>query len=164
MERIKNKIKKPTYYQIITFVNVLAYQLIQFNINYALSAYTILDSGRFESCKVRSLIVEQFIELTSYFTKGAFTELINEQEAVQTLIHSKHKEKEKIKEANKLLEECKHDSISFEKMDLALILFHGGDNISQFSVKINDETPIKVNVVFDENINTQKYGIILPQI
>ena len=35
------------------------------------------------------------------------------------------------------------------------------DNISQFSVKINEENPVKVNVVYDEDINTQNYGIIL---
>ena len=35
------------------------------------------------------------------------------------------------------------------------------DDISQFSVKINNETPIKVNIVNDEDINTNNYAIIL---
>ena len=41
MEEIKKTINKPTYYQITTFINVLASQLIQFNRNYYLSACTI---------------------------------------------------------------------------------------------------------------------------
>ena len=94
LEQIKKTIKNPTYYQITTFVNVLASQLIQFNRNYCLSACTIIDSGKFQNCSVRSLIINKFIELTRYFTKGAFTELLNEQKIVQTLILSKGKEKE----------------------------------------------------------------------
>ena len=141
LEQIKKTIKNPTYYQITTFVNVLASQLIQFNRNYCLSACTIIDSGKFQNCSVRSLIINKFIELTRYFTKGAFTELLNEQKIVQTLILSKGKEKEKIEKANKLLEECKHDSISFNNMDnLALVLFHGGVNINFFSIITNKKT------------------------
>ena len=98
---------KPTYYQINTFINVLASQLIQFNRNYFLSACTILDTGNFKNCSVRSLIIRKFIDLTKYFTKGAFTELLNEQESVQTLMNSKFNEKEKIEKANNILENHK---------------------------------------------------------
>ena len=146
MEEIYKTIKNPNYYQITTFINVLANQLIQFNRNYFLSACTILDSGRFESCSIRSLIINKFIELTRYFTQGAFTELLNEQKGIQTLINSKSNEKEKIDKANELLEKSKHESISFEKMDLALVFFHGGDNSNFFSIitnkKIDDPTYI----------------------
>ena len=145
-EEIQKTIKKPTYYQITTFINVLANQLIQFNRNYFLSACTILDTGRFNNCSVRSLIIRKFIDLTKYFTKGAFTELLNEQESVQTLMNSKYNEHEKIEKANNILEKCEHESISFEQMDLALIFFHGGDNSNFFSIitnkKPNDQTYI----------------------
>ena len=137
MDEIKKEIKNPTYYQITTFINVLASQLIQFNRNYFLSACTILDSGRFNNCSVRSLIVRKFIELTRYFTKGAFTELLNEQEKVLTLINSKGNEKIKKEKANLLLEEFQHESISFKNMDLALVFFHGGDNSNYFSIITN---------------------------
>ena len=136
---IKKTIKKPTYYQIVTFINVLANQLIQFNRNYFLSACTILDTGRFDNCLVRSLIIRKFIDLTKYFTKGAFTELLNEQEDVLNLIHKKKNEQEKIEKANNILENFKHESISFNKMDLALIFFHGGDNSNYFSIITNKD-------------------------
>jgi len=139
MKEIKKSIEKPTYYQITTFINVLASQLIQFNRNYFLSACTILDTGNVKNCSVRSLIIRKFIDLTKYFTKGAFTELLNEQESVQTLMNNKFNEKEKIEKANNILENHKHDSISFEKMDLALIFFHGGNNSVFFSIITNKE-------------------------
>ena len=137
MEEIRKTIKKPTYYQITTFINVLANQLIQFNRNFFLSACTILDTGKFDNCSIRSLIIRKFIELTRYFTKGAFTELLNEQEGIQTLRNSNCNEKEKIEKANNILENCEHESISFEKMDLALVFFHGGDNSNFFSIITN---------------------------
>jgi len=137
MEEIKKTIEKPTYYQITTFINVLANQLIQFNRNYILSACTILDTGKINNCSVRSLIVRKFIDLTKYFTKGAFTELLNEQKSIQEIIHKKYNDKKKIEKANNILENHKHDSISFEKMDLALIFFHGGNNSVLFSIITN---------------------------
>ena len=141
MDEIHKTIKKPTYYQIATFINVLASQLIQFNVNFYLSACTILDSGKYNNCAIRSLIVKNFIELTRYFTKGAFTELINEQKIVQTLMQSRGNEKEKIEKANQLLEECKHESISFNSMDnLGLIFFHGGNKSTGFSIITNKKT------------------------
>ena len=98
------KINKPTYYQINIFVNVLSSQSIQFNRNYGLSGCTILDSGRFDDCVIRSFIINKFIDLTSYFTKSAFTELLIEQKGVQTLIQSKKKAKSKDGELKPLKE------------------------------------------------------------
>ena len=156
LETIHRTIKRPNYYQINTFINVLSSQLIQFNRNFGLSACTFLDSASFNNCAIRSFIIQKFIDLTGYFTNGAFTELLNEQKGVQTLMKSKRSEKEKIEEANKLLEECKHDSISFEKMDLALVFFHGGNNCDFFSIitnkKIND--PIYINLLGLRNFQT----------
>ena len=137
MDEIKVTIPKPTYYQITTFIDVLANQLIQFNRNFYLSACTIIDSGKFSNCCVRSLIVKKFIELTRYFTKGAFTELLNEQKETQSFLTNKYNEKEEMLKANKILESYKHDSISYDRMDLALVLFHGGDNSNYFSIITN---------------------------
>ena len=136
-DEIKKTIPKPTYYQITTFIDILANQLIQFNRNYFLSACTIIDSGKFHNCCVRSLIVNKFIELTRYFTKGAYTELLNEQKETQNILTYKFNETEEMIKANNKLEDWKHESISYDKMDLALILFHGGDNSNYFSIITN---------------------------
>ena len=136
-DEIKKTIPYPTYYQITTFINVLADQLVRFNRNFFLSACTILDSGRFNSCSLRSLIIRNFINLTKYFTKGAFTEILNEQKDILTLMNQKYTEKEKINKANNIFENCIHESISFRNMDLALIFFYGGDNSNYFSIITN---------------------------
>ena len=146
MEEIKKDIKKPTYYQITTFINVLANQLIQFNRNYYLSACTLLDVGLNNCCFIRSLIIKKFIDLTRYFTKGAFTELLNEQKEVQTLLLKKFDENKIIEKANDILENCTHESISFEKMDLALVFFHGGDNSNYFSIITNKKPEDKTYI------------------
>ena len=39
-------------------------------------------------------------------------------------------------------------------------IFFWIDDISQNSVKINEEKPVNVNIVNDEDINTQNYGVI----
>ena len=144
MEEIKKTIIKPTYYQITTFIDVLADQLIRFKRNFDLSACTLLDTGNEKNCVVRSLIIRNFINLTGYFTKGAFTELLNEQEGTQILIHSKFNESEKITEANMLLDKCIHEPISFEDMDLALVFFHGGDKSDFFSIITNKNPNDKI--------------------
>ena len=156
MEEIKKSIEKPTYYQIITFINVLANQLIQFNRNYFLSACTLLDTGNIQNCSIRSLIIRKFIDLTKYFTKGAFTEMLNEQKSIQTLLNSKFYENEEIEKANNILEKCVHESISFEKMDLALFFFHGGNNSNFFSIITNKESndPIYIDLLNLKNFQS----------
>ena len=145
IEEIKKEIKVPNYYKINTFIKVLASQLILFNRNYYLSACTLIDlnKGTLEYCKVRSIIIKKFISLTSFFTKGAFSELIKEQNIAQKLIQKKIKESKKIENANNILENCKHEPISFENIEnLALVLFHEGDDSNLFSIitnKLNDK-------------------------
>ena len=82
-----NQTSKITYYQITTFINILAEQLKKFNINTLLSASTILDTvGLEEKCFIRTIILENLIKLSNFFTKGSFTQLIKEQEEAQNLI------------------------------------------------------------------------------
>ena len=145
MEEIKN-IEKPNYYQITSFIDFLANQLIQFNKNFALSACTIIDSGNFDNCELRSLIIRKFIEISIYFTKGAFTELKNEQKYLQDLLKNKYNEEQKKEKVNTILENCKHKFISFNDIDLALIFFHGGNNSDIFSIITNANTNKKVYI------------------
>ena len=121
-EAIKS-IEKPTYYQINTFINFLANQLIQFNKNFYLSACTFIDSDKLNYCEFRSMIVNKFIELSRYFTKGAFTQLIKEQENFNN--------------SNKIPEEYEHESISFYKMDLAFVFFYGGNKSNGLCIITN---------------------------
>ena len=158
------KINRPTYYQIITFIKVLSNQLIQFNRNYLLSACTIIDTGNFNNCSVRSLIIRKFIDISSYFAKGAFTKLKEEQKAIQDLMGNKNNDKEKIEQDNKILEDCKHKTISFEDIDLALIFFHGGNNIDFFSIITNKQPEDKTYKELLRIVNLQSGNDIIKRI
>ena len=73
---IKETLKEPTYYQIVSFINILASQLKKFNKNYFLNTHQlILDKGLNQS-SFRTFIVKNFIEVSKYFAEGAFTKII----------------------------------------------------------------------------------------
>ena len=138
MEKLKEcKIDNPNYYQINTFLKVLASQLVQFTRNKVLSICTLIDSKKLDSCKIRSYIIQKFIDITCYFAKGTFTELIKEQKDIQEEMQKKYEEKDKLQFANDILQNYKHEFISFDKLDLALVFFHGGDKCDIFSIITN---------------------------
>ena len=161
MDAIKD-IKNPTYYQVNSFINVLASQLILFNQNYYLSPCTLINTRNFKNCKVRSMIVKKFIDLTGYFTKGAFSQLIKEQENIQIELQKKYEEEEKIQESNSILENYEHDSISFDKMDLSLVLFHGGNNSVGFSIITNKNPEDNEYKELLNLLNIQSYKNLKP--
>ena len=156
---------KITYYQISTFINILAEQLKKFNNNRALSASTILDTkGLEEKCLVRSLIVKNFIKLSNIFSKGSFTQLINEQNEAQNLIRKKISRNENINEANQIIENFKHEQISFYLIDYAFVLFHGGNDMSLFSIITNKKNTDKEYKDLLDFINMQSLKNVSKQI
>ena len=62
-ESIKG-ITEPTYYQIESFINVLAVQLKKLNQNFFLNAYQLIISNKMNNCLIRNFIVQSFIKLT----------------------------------------------------------------------------------------------------
>jgi len=83
---INKSISLPTYYQINSFINVLAIQLKKFNQNFFLNAYQLATSKGTKACTIRSFIIQSFIKLTRHFTEGAFTNLLKEQEDVHKVL------------------------------------------------------------------------------
>ena len=159
------KASKITYYQITTFINILAEQLKKFNINRILSASTIIDNeGLEEKCFIRSLIIKNLIKISSIFSKGSFTQLVNEQDEAQNLIKKKITKNEKINEANQYIENFKHEPISFYLIDFAFILFHGGDNSSFFTTITNKKKSDKDYINLLDFINMQSLKKVSNQI
>jgi len=134
---IKDLIKKelgiqyPTYYQIISFINVLSGQLKNFSMTFALSAEYLSQAGKllgnqnFKS--LRETMVKGFIQNTIHFTQGAFDKILRAQEEtykvkVEQGAYDENKQEEV---AVKALSEP-GDIISCNKIDPALIFFHEG--------------------------------------
>ena len=136
---IKENVQEPNYYQITSFINVLAVQLKKFNQNYFLNAYQLLTSGGVNSAKIREFIVECFIKLTKHFTEGAYTDLIKNQQKVQKNLLGQYDENADINKAIKDLSNTIHKVVSFDEINPFLLFFHEG-NGELFSIITNGNT------------------------
>ena len=124
-DEIKKDIPEPNYYQIISFIEVLSTQFIKFTKNFNLSA-NILIYYKFEH-NARTFIIESFIKITKYFTKGAFTSILESQETAHKLYFGEYKEEEYIDLAMKSLAGNKHDVVSYANINPSLLFFHEGE-------------------------------------
>ena len=134
-DEIKKKIPEPTYYQIISFINVLAIQLKKLNQNFFLNAYQLILTGK-KINYIRTFIVESFIKITKHFTEGAFTNLLKGQENVHKSLCGIYDEGQDINNAVNNLANYEHEVISFDKIDPSLLFFHEGEGES-FSIITN---------------------------
>ena len=81
-KEIKKKIELPNYYQITSFIDVLATQFKKFNQNFYLNAHIIKMFHNGDRVRIRSLIVESFIKITKYFIEGVFTKIVKKKEII----------------------------------------------------------------------------------
>ena len=153
-DAIKDKIPHPTYYQIISFINVLAIQLKKFNQNTYLNAYQLLTTKSTRGASIRNFIVESFIKLTMHFTEGAFTDLLKNQENTHKIIFGKYNENYDIDNAVNDLANNKHKSVSFNEIDPSLIFFHEGTG-ENFSIITNKKSTDKEYIDLLNLINSQ---------
>ena len=139
---IKQKIEKPTYYQINSFIEVLAVQLIRFNQNYHLSACQLKERYQKVKKNIRTSIVESFINLTKYIIEGSFSGLLEKQEITHKNLAEKnehYEELEDIKNAiNDLANKINLEVISFDSIKDSLLFFHEGVGQS-FSIITNKD-------------------------
>ena len=122
---IKKTIPEPNYYQIKSFIDILATQFKKFNQSY------YLNTNVFEEFNVdralRTFIIESFIKITKYFTKGAFNEILSSQEIFQKQFFGSYNENLDLDSAMKKLAENEHEVVSFNKIDPSLLFFHEGN-------------------------------------
>jgi len=125
-KEIKRRIDLPNYYQIKSFIDVLASQFIKFNQSYHLNAYRRKEFKTHDD-KIRSFIIESFIKITRHFTEGAFTKLIESQnETHKEIFGGVYDESKDTEKAIESLAQDKHDVISFNQIELSLLFFHEG--------------------------------------
>ena len=150
---IKKDYKEPNYYQIRSFIDILATQFIKFNKNYHLSASVLnefnIDEGE------RTFLINSFIEITKYFTKGAYDSILNSQQAVHKLRFGEYNEKEYIDIAMEVLADSKHEIVSFKSINPFLLFFHEGDG-QGFSFITNK---LEHDEEYDKLINLKNYQI-----
>ena len=140
-------IKTPSYYQIISFINVLAGQLRKFSMNYLLAASVLIQyENMFPQFKKKNLkklritLVSSFIKNTIHFTQGTFEKLLNSQlDTYKVEVKQGDYDQQKQNEIAIKALSTPGDIISCKKIDPALVFFHEGDG-QDFSIITNDNT------------------------
>ena len=125
-KKYNENVKNFNYYQIDSFINVLADEFIKFNQNIHIKTLLLFKSVNIRH--LRTLIFEGFIQHSNYFTQGAFTKLINEQKITHKMLFGQYDENEDNRKGINDLAKDKHFTISFDKIDPSLIFFHDGEN------------------------------------
>ena len=139
LESIKTKTLNPTYYQITSFINVLSVQFKKFNQNNYLNAHT-LKSTSINLNKIRNYIIENLIEITKYFTEGAFTDLLKNQEITHETKYGDYDKKQEKNEKEKvvsILAQDNHKIMSFKQIYTTTLLFFHEGNSDTFSIITN---------------------------
>ena len=125
------KVKTPNYYQITSFINLLAAQLKKFSRNMLFSAESIIDGRNhgIDLKDIRIFTINNFIGFTRYFTEGGFINLINNRKEkynprASQFINEDKENEDAIKElADVGEEETRNQLISFDKINPSLLLF-----------------------------------------
>ena len=130
---IKTTITTPNYYQITTFIEVLAEQFTKFGKNYYLEVNTLMER---KITSLRSSIIESFIKITKHFTEGAFTKIVKSQKITHDNLFGIYDENKDNDKAMEELAKTKHEVVSFENIDPSLFFFHEGEGQS-FSIITN---------------------------
>ena len=133
-DEIKTTIKNPNYYQITTFIDVLATQFSKFSKNFYLEASNTLMLKKDYS--IRKTILESFIKLTKHFTEGAFTKIVKSQKRTHDNLFGQYDENKDNEKGMEELAKTEHDVISFKKIDPSLLFFHEGEG-QGFSIITN---------------------------
>ena len=157
-EKIKsvNQIKNPSYFQIKTFIDVLGIIFNDLSRNYFLSSSNLIYLSNIEEAiNFRRIILEICINITKYFTQGAFDELLQGQMKTQEIIFGKYDEGKDIENAiNDLSKNQENKEFSFKNLNSSILFFHEGEN-NDFSIitKIDNNNPehkilIKLNEIY----------------
>ena len=120
------QVENSNYYQKLSFINIIASQLILFTNNLYLDAGQIyhfaIGKKQKELLKIRSFMIEALIKNTEHFTKGAYTNLIQNQVFTQNRQSGKYDEEKDLEEAIKKLEN--KEIISYKQIRPSLIFFN----------------------------------------
>ena len=123
-------IKNPNFYQINTFINILACEFEKFNSNLGFSPdyfkenHNAMGMSIEEALKLRSLIIGSLIKVTKYFTIGPYENLIKTQNSTKSFLNS---ENNNINLINSLKIEI--NSITYDDIKPSLVVFNN-DNLS----------------------------------
>ena len=127
------KIKKPNYYQIKSFIRILAFEFDKFNKYLGFEPellkenFEYMNMSQEEALNIRKLIIQCFINVTKHFTSGPFEELLKTQENAGLILKEKNMNENFIK-----IMENQIEGITYNDIKPSLVVF----NLDGYSVSI----------------------------
>jgi len=140
-------LKEHSFYQIKTFINFLAFQFKLFSQNYYFGVSLLKNNQAVknrELLSAREILVKSFLDITKYFTKSAYNNLLSMQENTQKFML--HKEKGSEREILKNL--LNENILSYNNINFNMVFFN------------NDGQGISI-IVKNHNPNDEKYKKLL---
>jgi hypothetical protein len=156
------KIQQPTFYQKKIFISILADQFKFFTENIYLSYNVLHENGLAKNNPnlylIRGIIIKSLIKLTEHFTKGAYGELLEEQNLTVST-----RDFQKMEENAIRLLSTRRKPVSFKDIKPSLLLFN---NDKQSITVVSTIRPRTVQTQqdkeeynnFKELINSQNFG------
>lgn len=118
----KFNITNPTYYQISSFINLLATEFRMFSQSIYLNVDLLRQNGQVKQqdlLKVCRLVLDSLTKVTISITKGAYSNIISEQkDTYDKILDSNQAEKKAVERLNK------PEQISFDMINPSLVLFN----------------------------------------
>ena len=118
-------IQNPNFYQIKSFVRILAFEFEKFNQCHAFSPEIFLENIHYlnmdknEALSIRKLIVQYFINVTKHFTSGPFEDLIKTQEDTRLVLRKENLDKDFVEQM-----ENKIEGITYNDIKPSLVVFN----------------------------------------
>ena len=126
------EIKNPNYYQIKSFIRILAFEFEKFNQCFGFDPVLLkenlqlLKMSEEEALNVRKIVVQNLIKITKHFTSGPFEELIKIQGDTKLKLEDKNMDKDLIE-----IMESKIKGITYNDIKPSLVVFNlDGGSIS----------------------------------
>ena len=138
-------INNPNYYQIKSFIRILAFEFDKFNMCYGFYPEVFLENLPYlrmtknEALNIRKLIIQYFINVTKHFTVGPFEELIKTQDDTRLVLRENNIDKEFIQKM-----ENKIEGITYNDIKPSLVVFNlDGGSVSILTTLPEDDKEFK---------------------
>jgi len=154
-------IKIPNYYQITSFINILAEELIKFSNSLYFEAHTLIKNKKLTA---RKSIIENFIKTARYFIQTELAKIAKRQKIIYNNLYGLYNENKDNSDGIEDLTKYENEIVSFEKLESSLFFFHEG-NGERFSIITNksdkDEEYQKLLIVKNCQVSKKKNYINL---
>ena len=118
------KIDNPNYYQINSFISILGeeFKILSNNIYLNVEEIKIKLNNKNNLNGIRSFFIQCLIEVTKHFIKGAYDDIIKEQNQVEKIVNNNENNDNTYNKNLRALISTK--KVSFDKVDPSLIIFN----------------------------------------